>query len=459
LDMVPTEVMPMEMMIELELAVKIEGDRVNANEVFMAVREAIGEVGGEIARAVIEGYQERIVEVLCSPSGRVAKKGLGSHEVKGEEGRRCPGRRFRRAGYWSDVRQLRGPECVVEFRPAMVECVRCGKRLTPMLEALELDSHQGKSGVLLRVVTESVAETSYRRGSDQLEVHGEVPVPKSTAHRWVTEVELPVQEGRGLPVLGGDGTGFKRQPGERGEVRLVLEIGEHGELHPLGVWAGASWKEISQEVKDRLAGQASMFISDGERGLEHWLGELAGEQGRCHWHFSRDAGFALWQDGVSLEERKQITGGLGRLVAIEVPEEAMEAVSEEEKEELRQRMKAAESQLDQLERDFTAKGYRKAATYVGNAKERLFGHLRLWLETGIVCPRTTSIIENLIRELVRRLKKIGWNWSDSGAERMGRIVMIRRYDREAWEEYWKQRMNLQDRCQIELTNCQRRSVA
>jgi len=45
--------------------------------------------------------------------------------------------------------------------------------------------------------------------------------------------------------------------------------------------------------------------------------------------------------------------------------------------------------------------------------------LRLWLETGIVCPRTTSIIENLIRELVRRLKKIGWNWSDAGAERSG----------------------------------------
>ena len=85
----------------------------------------------------------------------------------------------------------------------------------------------------------------------------------------------------------------------------------------------------------------------------------------------------------------------------------------------------------------------------------LFGHLRLWLETGIVCPRTTSIIENLIRELVRRLKKIGWNWSDAGAERMGRIVMIRRYDPEAWEEYWKERMNLQGRCQMNLSRLRR----
>ena len=31
------------------------------------------------------------------------------------------------------------------------------------------------------------------------------------------------------------------------------------------------------------------------------------------------------------------------------------------------------------------------------------------LETGLVAPRTASIVENTIRELVRRLKKIGRN--------------------------------------------------
>ena len=122
-------------------------------------------------------------------------------------------------------------------------------------------------------------------------------------------------------------------------------------------------------------------------------------------------------------------------------------------------MKAAETQLDHLEQDFAAKGYRKAATYVSNAKERLFGHLRPWLETGIVCPPPPSIIENLIRELVRRLKMTGWNWSDAGAARMGPIVMIRRYDPEVWEEYWNRRMDFPGRCQIDLSTCERRRVA
>jgi hypothetical protein len=452
-------VMPMRMIVDLELEVKMEGDRTNANEVFLAAEEALREAEGQVVQKVVEAYQEQVVSTLCRASGRKAKKGLGGHEVKGDPNRRCRHRRFRRAGYWSDRKFLYGPRNVVEFRPAMIECQGCGKRLTPILDALELEPYQRRTDGLLRVVTESVAETSYRRGAGQLEVFGEVPVPKSTAHRWVADVELPVQEIRGEPILGGDGTGFKRQPGERGEVRFVLEIGENGRLHPLGVWAGASWKEISEELKDRQAGQAKMFISDGERALENWLGRLAEDQSRCHWHLSRDAGYAMWQDQAPLSERKETQKELRRLLAIGIPEKDLEQVSPEEKEELCRRIAAAEAKLDELHRDFEKKGYEKAATYLANARDRLFGYLQLWLETGIACPRATSIIENLIRELVRRLKKIGWNWSDAGAARMGRIVMVRRYDQEAWEEYWKHRLNLQDRCQITLTKCELQTAA
>lgn len=49
-----------------------------------------------------------------------------------------------------------------------------------------------------------------------------------------------------------------------------------------------------------------------------------------------------------------------------------------------------------------------------------------------MAPCTTSIVENLIRELVRRLKKIGWIWADAGAERLEWFVVIRRYDAEGW---------------------------
>jgi len=444
----------MRILIEMELEVKIPEDRANVNEIFMAVQSAMADARSEAATKVIEGYEEQVIKTLCGTGGRKAKKGLGGHEKKGEEGKRCGYRTFRRAGRWSDERTLYGGDgLAVRFRPRTVECVGCGKRFTPILDALELGERQGKSDELLLRVTQSVAETSYRRGSHQLEVFGEVPIPKSTAHRMVADVEIPTSESEEGTILGADGTGFKRQPGKKGEVRFVLEIKGNGRLHPIGVWAGTSWQQISKEVKQRQSGQASLFFSDGERALEKWMGKLAQEQSRCHWHFSRDLSYSLWRDGVSKEERDDEKENARRLLAIELSAEDMEELSPKKRRELEGRIESAEAELADLERIFLEKGYDRAATYVGNAKDRLFGYLRTWMATGIACPRATSIIENLIRELVRRLKKIGWNWSDAGAARMGRIVMVRRYDQERWDEYWKRRMNLQGRCTARLTRC------
>jgi hypothetical protein len=445
----------MRIVIEMELEVKIPADRANVNEIFMAVQAAMLDARSQAATKAIEGYEDQVIKTLCSASGRRAKRGLGGHEVKGQDGKRCRYRTFRRAGRWSDERTLYGSDgIVVKFRPRTVECVGCGRRVTPILEALELEDRQRKTDELLLRVVQSVAETSYRRGSDQLEVFGEVPIPKSTAHRMVAEVDIPTSKSEEGTILGADGTGFKRQPGKKGEVRFVLEIRENGKLHPIGVWAGTNWEDISKEVKERQAGQASLFLSDGERALERWMGRLAQEQSRCHWHFSRDLSYALWQDGVSKQERDDEKENTRRLLAIELPAEDMEELSPRKRLELGRRIESAEAELADLQQTFLEKGYDRAATYVGNAKDRLFGYLRTWMATGIACPRATSIIENLIRELVRRLKKIGWNWSDVGAARMGRIVMVRRYDHDKWEEYWKKRMNLQGRCTARLTRCE-----
>lgn len=148
----------MRMIIGMEYEVNIEGDRANANEIFLAVRDEIKKSGEKMAVAILEGYQEVLVEILCSKRGMVKKKGLGSHDMKGKEGHKCRSRTFKRAGNWSDVKRLSGEMFAVEFIPAMVECSKCGKRLTPIIEGLELDFYQGKTELLLRKVMESVAE-------------------------------------------------------------------------------------------------------------------------------------------------------------------------------------------------------------------------------------------------------------------------------------------------------------
>jgi hypothetical protein len=327
------------------------------------------------------------------------------------------------------------------------------------LDALELKPYQGRTDELLKQVVEAIADTSYRRGSDQLKILGDVPVPKSTAHRWAATVHLPTNKSRGDPFLGADGTGFHKQPGQKGNVRLVLEIGKNGGVHPLGVWAGTDWERIAGEVKATRKGKWKLLNSDGERGIDKRMGPLVENLGRCQWHFVRDSSYSLWQEGVPLDERKEIKKKLKDLIAIEIPREDMELVKSSDKEKLLNKIRAAENDILRLQEEFEEKGYMKAAIYLANARKKLFTHLRMWLDTGIVAPKTASLIENIIRELVRRLKKIGWNWSDAGAERMGRIVMVRRYDLDAWNVYWKKRMNLQNRCQIKLVSYEWRWAA
>lgn len=449
----------MKIIVEVEIEVNLTHDRVNADEVMVAVDRAGLEFKEKLATQIVERYQEEVVEVLCRASGRKAKRGWGGHERKGRAGR-CRCRRFRRAGSWAESRSLRGKDMAVEFRPALVECQGCGKKFTPVLEALELESLQRCGRGLQRLALEAVADTSYRRGVHQLEVLGEIPVPRSTLQRWAVSQEWPAPASRGQEWLLADGTGFKRQSGERGEARIVLEAGKNGDLHVLGVWAGTAWQQIGREVKERLRGrQPELFVGDGEWAMEQWVGRLAKQQQRSHWHFVRDVRLPLWRDGVQGRRTKEVMRRLANLLAIEIPAEDLEAVAEPGKEELRHRLEAAEQELVALQTHFEGSGYSRAARYLAGAREHLFSHLRLWLATGIVAPRTASLVESVIKELGRRLKKVGWNWSDRGAAKMGWMVLIRRYHPQEWEEYWRQRMNLHDRCQIVFTRFATRKAA
>ena len=443
----------MKMIVRLVVEVNIASGRASAHEIFDAVGFVMTPIYERLSEAVVTGYEKHIVDLLCKPGRHSAKNGLARHEVKGQTGRGCRCRRFQRAGFWAHERRLRGPEGEVSFYPSMIECKACRRRLTPILEALELQPYQSRTDQLLLKVVEAVAETSYRRGSQQVSVLGEVPVAKSTAHRWAASVEMPLSRINAEDILAGDGTGFKKSDGAKGQVRMVLKIGPENKIRPVGVWAGKSWEQIAGEVKDQQDGQARLFLSDGERGLEDWLGRLCKKSQRCHWHAAREVGYALWEDSVAFKDREKISKQVGSLIGLEIPEEDIERVSQNEKASLCERIRRAEEQIDGLRSEFEAKGYEKAATYLRRARDQLFNHLRLWLETGIIAPRTTSIVENLIRELVRRLKKIGWNWSDAGAARLGRIVMIRRYDPEAWHAFWNERLNLRGRCKIILASC------
>jgi len=349
-------------------------------------------------------------------------------------------------------RRLRTSAGVVRFNWRRLVCRSCRKQWVPMRHHLSLERWQSKTSELERVVIETVAEQSYRRSTNHLTTIGVIPVPKSTAHRWVAQSTCDQLEWpqRKLATLMVDGTGFKRRPEEennysnQGELRVVIGLDAQGGAVPIGTWSNTSWEEITSELEAKAEGKklADQLSCDGEPGLADRLARLVNSVQRCHWHMVHDLDKMMWWDKAPLSQRREGQRKLAGIIGIELPKGDFEAVKPQDKQELQERVRVADQDLNKLVGTLYQKGYGQAATYIAYAQKRLFNYVQFWMQTGIAAPRTTSYLERLMRELGRRLKKIAFGWSESGAAQMARILIRRICSREQWINYWKTKLGL-----------------
>jgi len=356
-------------------------------------------------------------------------------------------------GHGRRHREFRTTVGTVNINWHRLKCKNCGKVLIPLREFLGLKTYQSKTSELEMVVTEVVSDQSYRRTSRHLDLIGNVPVPRSTLHRWVMESdcdELKI-DGRVVDTLFVDGTGYKRRPSDgmnnRGEVRVVLGVGHDGEIMPFGAWSGKSWEEIGKEIRSKTLRDgplAKVLVSDGEPGLSEGLSELVNDEQRCHWHTIHDLSYVLWKDKASRKEQRNMQKKMTGIIGIELPEEDFEQVKKKDIGMLEKSANEADAKLDSLIAEFINKGYDHAANYIRKAKDKLFTYVRFFLKYGLVSPRTSSMIERMMREIGRRLKKIAFGWSEKGAAKMTRIIIKRITSANEWENYWKKRLRIND---------------
>jgi hypothetical protein len=356
-------------------------------------------------------------------------------------------------GHGSRKKEFRTSVGTIKIEWRRLRCKNCGRILIPLREYLGLNAYQSKTSELERIVATIVSDQSYRRSSRHLELIGEIPVPRSTLHRWVMESDCDALDidGRIVDTLFVDGTGYKRRPSEersnRGEVRVVLGIGHDGQVMPFGAWSGSSWEEIGKEIRSKRVREgplADVLVSDGEPGLSEGLSELVNDEQRCHWHTINDLGYVMWRDKAKRNDQRNMQKKMAGIIGIELPEEDFEKVKEEDKEILEKSVNEADTKIDSLIAELMKKGYGHAATYVRKAKDKLFTYVRFFLKYGLVSPRTSSMIERLMREIGRRLKKIAFGWSEKGAAKMARIIIKRITSANEWDEYWKKRLRIDD---------------
>jgi hypothetical protein len=446
----------MEQEIHITLRFNLAIGKVNLNEIVYKLKELQNPIMLKILEQILMGYDDLILERLSRtdlyPSK--ARKGLGRHVKKGDAKERfCRGRKLRKRGYRSRPRQISTVFGKSNFPLRRGECCNCGALYSPLLSALQIGRYARKEMNFEHEVIESVIDTNYRRLIDGRSID----ISLGGIHNIVvgSDIDETFQESvssKDLSAIMADGTGIKQHQGRKGELRAVIGITKGGAVEPLGCFTNTEWPEIECTIKERMKEAEPYnipFIYDGEPGLDDFLCDVAESQ-RCTWHGPRGLYHALWEDGLKKKQSQPQTDKIKQFIGIELPEGDFEILKEEDKEQVKSQYESSKSEIKELIKTFREKGYTHGTAYLENLSERLFTNIELWLKTGIIAPKTISLLERVFREIGRRLKKIAWGWADKTVTNLSKMIIIRQYSRKKWEQYWKEKLGIKGYFNIEI---------
>lgn len=425
----------MEFEIDLKLKVSIKDLEANVNEVVKSVKETVREVGKEVLREVLMVYQWRVREEIIS--GRLTFPHEG-----------CSGDRGFRGRGWRQ-RSIKTEVGGIKFKLAMLECRNCRRVISPFLGIIGVLPWQKIQEGLKERLIDLLTDLPYRRTERQSFEFTDLSVSKSQINKWILEddwegIVFGIDPGE-IKEIYADGTKVKKQDGTKGELRLLIGRTGCGKIVPIGVWIDKGWDEIGKELKavygeDEFRGK--VLLSDGEQGIERHLLFKGMEHQRCIWHGSRDLGYMLWKDGIDKEARDKLVRDFKKTITLDT--EGMKDIEV--------RLEGSIGALEDLIVSLEDKGLTASASYVKNLSRSIFTYVKLLLEKGEVISKTTSSIERSIREIGRRIKKVGGSWTEKGALNLIKILLKKIFEEDDLKRFWKERFCLNGNCQITLVS-------
>lgn len=437
-----------EMTVKVKVRVPLSG--ASADDLALGVRPVRDEIARELMRRTVESVQEVIVEREPLPR-RAARHGPWAKAGSA----RCRCTSFTKQGWRRTRRRLRTSLGEIDFRVRTVACRRCGVKYSPVLRFFGVEGRKRRLSDLERVVAEVVSLETYGKTERLVEQITGERIPDATIHDWVADIdwdELKLGRYCRAKAVMADGTAFKKRGGKRGDLRVVIGLDRKNKPVPVGVWSGKSWEQIGGELHEHLKRrvQASLFVHDGEWGISEHLSRIAAKEARCKWHMPRGAKYALWEDGLGKAESADYVKKLRGIVGIEIPDDDWQNLDDEDLESLREELGRSRDEYEKLCEEFGRRGYPNARDYLKRAMKHVFGQVETWLDTGLVMPGTICSLERIMRELGRRLKRLGYGWTDPGITRVAKILLKKVYEPEDWDQYWEKRADLRGRCRVVL---------
>lgn len=350
-------------------------------------------------------------------------------------------------------KQLKTSIGIVYLTLARVICLECKKTYSPMMKLFDVDQYSRKSREFEKLVLETITQQSFRRASKNLNDTVGVITPHTTLHNWFHKTDsINMNVNKKVDFLIADGTGYKKhyddKNSNRGEIRVVIGYNNNGDVIPFGAWSRASWKNIGKYLKsanhpspDKIKFNpiAKTLITDGEIELVDSLKKLAHNHQRCLFHMTHELVPLLqYRDYTSKDTAVKLSEELNSLLYIDLPEVNTDPLkSMEDRLKIELELKKMTSAIDQFINELKLRGYHKAKVFVENSKSQLFTYITNWIKTGISNPKVTSLVERTMREIKRRIKKIGFAWSEKGAEKMTRLVLLQMSTtKQHWDNHW-----------------------
>lgn len=339
-----------------------------------------------------------------------------------------------------------------------MRCLSCKKTFVPFSRLLDLNQYSRRSREFEKLTLETVTNQSFRRSAKNLNDTLGFSTAHTTLHRWFDKTDATnLSVNHRVDFLVADGTGFKKDRNEndsnRGEIRIMIGYGKNGEVIPFGAWTRASWKDIGRFVKSKnhpseklkFKPIAGTLITDGEEDLVRSLKKLATSHQRCLFHMTHELTPLLrYKDIVTKDEAIKISDELNELLYLDLPEADADPIkSMEHKLKIEIKLKEMRKSIDAFITELKMMGYKKAKTFVENAKAQLFTYIENWIKTGISNPKVTSLVERIMREIKRRIKRMGYKWSERGAEKMTRLILLQLSStKHFWDTHWNEKMGV-----------------
>jgi len=442
--------------IHITLQFDLATGKATLNEIVYRLKQLRNSLMVNILEQILIGYDDLICDRLSGTYPSKERKGLGHHARTNDPKKGfCRCRKVRKRGYRNNSRQFSTVFGRANIPLRVVECCQCGARYSPLLHALKIGRYARKESNFEHEVIEAVIDTNYRRLVDgrsiDISLGGihNIVVGSDIDQTYKETVDL-----EDLSAIMADGTGVKQHKGRKGELRAVIGVTHKGRVEPLGCFANTEWSQIESIIKERIKKNEQYqlpFVYDGEPGLDTFLSDIAESQ-RCAWHAPRGLYHALWQDDLKKKDSQPHMDKIKGLIGIELPEYEYELLKEQDKEQVQTRYQSSKAEITELIQTFKDKGYQHEASYLENLAGRLFTNIEIWLKTGVIAPKTTSLLERVFREIGRRLKRIAWGWSDTAVTKLSKMIMLKQYSRSKWEQFWLKKLGIEGHFHISISS-------